>query len=190
MNTTTTGVTALAEELLPAVPRPAPRPRKRPHRHPATGLLAVGLVAVTIVMAGAVLTLRADVVQLQHQLQIGRPVSCADLTGIRLHLRSRTVRCTGRGADMTAQAPRARHCSPLATAWWVRPAEMVAATTVTAAVVGWATLAGDAARHAPAVHAEAASSVGAIPGSRRKRHHISSPVAFDCAAYSASADCR
>ena len=91
----TTETARIAEELLPPVPRsPAPRPRK--HHHPATALLGLGLVAVTLVMGAAVMTLRSDVVRLQHEIS-AQKLSCADLNHIRLHIHTRAVRCTERG---------------------------------------------------------------------------------------------
>jgi hypothetical protein len=97
----TTEVASLVEHLIPAVPRPQPaprRPRKRARAHPATALLGVGLVAVTLVMGAAVLTLRSDVVRLQHQLPAAHQVTCADLQNhVRLHVRNRAVRCTRKG---------------------------------------------------------------------------------------------
>jgi hypothetical protein len=57
--------------------------------HPATALLGLGLVAVTLVMGAAVLALRADVAHLQAHLSAQNPgtrqeVSCAALRHVRL----------------------------------------------------------------------------------------------------------
>lgn len=98
----TTGTTKLADELLPAVPRsqPAPRrPRKRRQRlHPATALVGVGLVAVTLVMGAAMVRLHQDLTRLQSQVAAqNHNVSCADVANLHLHVRNRIVRCTERG---------------------------------------------------------------------------------------------
>jgi hypothetical protein len=95
---TSTEVAGLAEELLPAVPRsqPAPRPRKRRQRlHPATALLGLGLVAVTLVMGAAMVSLRADVVRLQHEIS-SQKLSCADFAHVRLRVRGHNARCVTR----------------------------------------------------------------------------------------------
>jgi hypothetical protein len=96
---TSTEVASLAEHLIPAVPGPAPRPRRRrqPLPRSVTALVAVTAAMAVLVLSGAVLVLHRDVAQLQREIP-GHQLSCADLTHhIRLHVRSRTVRCAERG---------------------------------------------------------------------------------------------
>jgi uncharacterized protein (DUF58 family) len=97
-----TQTAALAEDLIPAVPRsqPAPRrPRKRrqPLPRSVTALVAVTAAAAVVVLSGAVLVLHRDVVQLQREIP-AQSLSCAQLHAVRLHIQNRTVRCSTRKA--------------------------------------------------------------------------------------------